>query len=411
MRVCNRTMTKALEGGVALEVRYAAGSEALAQAGLGMMERVERLMAEDLLLKVGRGARVFIVELEAYPPSFSIHDETDPSVVSVHAVMARDRPEVDKVRLLEAAIYSDLSHEWGECVLRDIHGERSPGSRARWISDGFASYVQHSSVRKLMPALFIQERTERLPLLNLDSMDLDTLIRWKFQRHVPPREPMSEFMQKYGAALGVFLRIEQQGGPAKVMAFLDRMAGKGRLGMDEVNAALIATVGRDLPALARMSAEEKDAAHEEAVAALGAADVRTQQFALAVIERFPDRYAGHESALSGLVTSAEAMEGIPARAAAIAMDQAPDATAGSLFERLMAAGPPDEVLLPVVLRLSRDAPACALAPLIRLAGSAVPDISGPALARLQGLAGRKMAIGEAVSWAEHGPYGACGTAR
>lgn len=409
MRTCNRSLDRRLADGVVIQVRHAAGSEPLAQAALEMMARVERLMAGDLLLKVRSGARLYIVELATFPPSFRIWEKGDPSFVSVFSVLASGLAAAAALPRVEDDAYSFLAHEWAHRSLDDVFGKRSPGLRARWVTEGFASYVEHASVQALMPGGLDHHLAERLPYLNLDQIDLRRLVRWKFPGPVPPREPMDEFFGRYGAAEAVFLRIQQRGGPRAVMAFLGRLTGRGRLREGEIDAALRATVGCDLPALARMSAEEKDAAHAEAVAALGSTEWKTQQFGLAVIERFPDRFTGHEIPLTSLVAGAQASEFIRARAAGIAMGQAPDGAAASLLERLngVAAPPPDGVLLPVVLRLSKDSPACALEPLIRLAGSPDPEVSAPALARVRELAGRRMTLDRAGSWARTHPFGAC----
>ncbi len=410
-QACTQTAKKAISDEVVLQVLHVPGSEALAEAALAMMERVHGLMAGRLGLRLKSGARLYIVELERYPASFRIVDKL-PHVVEFAAAL-RSRSDAEKLTRISDTVFTLLPHEWGHRALGERFGRRSPGERSRWIGDAFASYVEYAAVRELWPEGLDHNHRLRLAPFHLATSDLKSLVDWGFARRVPPREPIARSDVMYGASLGLFLRLEERGGPGAVLSFLDRLPARGSIGVAEVEAALQATVGVGFAALAQMAPDERQRAYEDTLSALGSGDVMKQSASLAMLGQFPERFASHGEILGSFVGDPKTREGIRARAAELAVDQGPDGTAASLLGRLQGGGgelPPARVELPLLLRLAKERPACALSGLARLAEGTDVIAARRASERIRELAGRKaMGPADVSRWVESRPFGPCET--
>ena len=400
-RNCTVMAERITPDGVVLQVLHAPGTESLAADGLEMMERLHAMLTTSLGLRVRIGARLYLVQSQMYPPSLKVVDKS--SLLAVFALLNPGWQQSSNIYTLEHSVYSTLAHEWAHIIYSELYRGRSPHERSRWINDGIASYVQYKAVRELSPSGYDDLRRIRLPFLNLSKTERDSLIAWDFARRVPPREPFEESMRFYGAALGLFLRVEERGGAIAVTRFLDRLVGRGRVQKDELESALRRVVGSDYATLARMSPEEVDATYSEALTSLNSETSARQAFGLAVLEHFPGRFASHKEVLISLVVNPKTLVGISAKAALLAVGQGPAGTSMSLWTQLRGATrgiPQERVELPLLLGLSKELPACGLPGLARLARSTDTFTAKSALARIQEIAGRRLSVQKAQRWVD-----------
>ncbi|HKY32363.1 MAG TPA: hypothetical protein VJV23_07505 [Candidatus Polarisedimenticolia bacterium] len=258
------------------------------------MEAVKTVLTR-LKLPSGRGAVLYIVQMESYPKSFRIKDAS-PSV-AVFAVLGSGWNLDRKVAAVRETIRDFLPHEWAHHALSLRYGRRSPGRRARWIEEGFASYVADRAMEMLEPGRFSLGRRLRLPLVDLHRLGPEALLAWEYEP-IPARlDQMPSLQLRYSASMGVFLGIEERGGPEAVLAFLDAVKGRGELSAEEIDSALGSTSGTRLSALAAMSAEELQSVYDLALRLLASAADEEVSVAVEALERFPERFGSHGEAV------------------------------------------------------------------------------------------------------------------
>jgi len=415
--LCSSVTEKRFADGVRIQVLAAPEDAELAGMALQKMEQVHDVLAGDLEFALHADARLYLypVSMEDLPSSVHIKDKAPG--IAVFTLFDREWERARTTFAVDKTVFETLPHEWTHEAMVKIFKRKSVVNRKRWIVEGAAAFIEYEATRRLSPDRFQGVRARYLPFLNLGSTSLASLEEFKYSKWPPDIEesyPLRSETDMYGAALGLFLTIEEHGGVDAVWRFLRELDSHSRIGEAGTDELLKKATGKSYAELAAVSQQKRSEIYTEALGSLENDSAAHVYYGLAVVEKFPDREADHIHRVIGIVKDPNRLGGIREYAAKVVASQAEGDAVKPLLDALdkePASVARVRVELILAERRLRDSPVCGLDEFVKLASVNDDYARGKAIEALREAGGGKGSVEDLRKWAETQTSGKCGNPR